>query len=89
MSKIGGRLAAQIAAYQMQNNAGGKGVLLGGMPGVPPAEVVIIGAGAVGQSAAHAFLGMGAQLTVLDIDQKALPVLQLIQPDTLLCQKSF
>ena len=72
LSEIGGRMTAQVAARMLQNNGGGKGILLGGMPGVPPAEVVIIGAGVAGRSAAKAFLGMGAQLTVLDTDPLAL-----------------
>ncbi len=66
LSQIGGRMAAQVAANLLQNNAGGKGVLLGGVPGVPPAEVVIIGAGVVGTNAVQAFLGMGAHVTLLD-----------------------
>jgi alanine dehydrogenase len=67
-SQIGGRMAAQMAAHLSQNDSGGRGVLLGGVPGVPPAEVVIIGAGVVGENAARAFLGMGAQVTLLDQD---------------------
>jgi alanine dehydrogenase len=57
---------AQIAATLAQNNFGGKGNLLGGVPGVPPAEIVIIGAGNVGSSAAQTFLGMGATVYLLD-----------------------
>lgn len=72
LSQIGGRLAAQIAARLLQNDSGGKGILLGGMAGVPPAEVVIIGAGLAGTCAAQAFLGMGAHITVLDKDINAL-----------------
>ncbi|HLE53085.1 MAG TPA: alanine dehydrogenase [Anaerolineales bacterium] len=72
MSQIGGRMAAQIAALLLQNNAGGKGILLGGIAGVPPAEIVIIGAGVVGTYATRAFLGMGAHVAVLDTDLKAL-----------------
>jgi alanine dehydrogenase len=72
LSEIGGRIAAQIAAHLLQNDAGGKGILLGGMPGVPPAEVVILGAGVAGFSSARAFLGAGAQLTVLDTNTDAL-----------------
>ncbi|MDH3942665.1 MAG: alanine dehydrogenase [Anaerolineae bacterium] len=68
LSEIGGKMSAQIAARFLQNDAGGKGILLGGMPGVPPAEVVIIGAGVAGRYAAEAFFGMGSQLTVLDTD---------------------
>jgi alanine dehydrogenase len=66
MSEIGGIMAAQIAANLLQNNTGGKGILLGGAPGIPPAEVVIIGAGVFGSSAADAFSALGAHLTVLD-----------------------
>lgn len=66
LSQIGGRMAAQIAAHLLQNDAGGHGKLLGGVPGVPPAEVVVIGAGVAGEAAARAFLGMGAHVTVLD-----------------------
>jgi alanine dehydrogenase len=68
LSQIGGRMAAQIAADLLQNDRGGNGVLLGGVPGVPPAEVAIIGAGTVGTEAARAFLGLGAHVTLLDRD---------------------
>jgi alanine dehydrogenase len=66
LSQIGGLMTAQIAARLLQNNWGGKGILLAGIPGVPPAEVVILGGGAVGMSATQAFLGLGAHVTVLD-----------------------
>lgn len=72
LSQIGGRMAAQIAAGLLQNNTGGKGILLGGVPGVPPAEVAIIGAGTVGSEAARTFLGMGAHVTLLDRDLRKL-----------------
>lgn len=72
LSEIGGILAAQIGARLLQNNAGGKGILIGGVPGVPPAEVAIIGAGIAGSHAALAFRGMNAHLTVLDTDLGAL-----------------
>lgn len=71
-SQIGGAMAAQIAARLLQNNWGGKGILMGGVPGVPPAEVVILGAGVVGTSAAQMFLGMGAHVTVIDQNLSAL-----------------
>jgi len=80
LSQIGGQMAAQMAAHLLQNNAGGKGVLLGGVPGVPPAEVVIIGAGVVGEYAARAFLGMGAQVTLLDTDLDRLQSLAATLP---------
>lgn len=68
MSQIAGRMAASIAAGLLRNDRGGKGILLGGVPGVPPAEVVILGAGVVGTYAARAFLGLGATVYVLDRD---------------------
>ena len=72
LSQIGGTLAAQIGARLLQNNAGGKGILIGGAPGVQPAEVVILGAGISGSFAARAFCGMQAHVTVLDNDLNAL-----------------
>lgn len=72
LSQIGGQMAAHLAARLLQNDSGGKGILLGGVPGVPPAEVVIIGAGVVGENAARTFLGMGAQVTLLDQDLERL-----------------
>jgi len=71
-SQIGGRMAASIAARLLQNNWGGKGIILGGVPGVPPAEVVILGGGVVGQCAADAFLGLGAHVTIIDRDVNVL-----------------
>jgi alanine dehydrogenase len=71
-SQIGGAMAAQIAARLLQNNWGGKGILMGGVPGVPPAEVVIIGAGVVGTYATQMFLGMGAHVTAIDHNFAAL-----------------
>ena len=65
-SQIGGAMAAQIAALLLQNNWGGKGILMGGVPGIPPAEAVIIGAGVVGTYATQMFLGMGAHVTIID-----------------------
>lgn len=71
-SEICGLMTAQIAARLLQSNLGGKGILLSGVPGVPPAEVVIIGAGVVGTNAARAFKGVGAHVTVLDKRMDAL-----------------
>ncbi len=65
MSQMGGRLVSQIAASLLQSPEG-KGTLLAGIPGLPPAEVTILGAGEVGLNAARAFAGQGAQVTVLD-----------------------
>jgi alanine dehydrogenase len=72
LSAIGGTLAAQVGARLLQNNSGGKGILIGGVPGVPPAEVVILGAGIAGTCSVQAFLGMNAHVTVLDTDINAL-----------------
>lgn len=72
LAQIGGQMAPQIAARLLQNDAGGKGILIGGTPGVPPAEIVIIGAGVVGTQATQGFLGSGAHLTVLDVNLAAL-----------------
>ncbi|MDX1614644.1 MAG: alanine dehydrogenase [Candidatus Promineifilaceae bacterium] len=66
MSEIAGRLAPIIAGQLLMNLSGGRGTLLSGIPGVPPAAVVIIGGGMLGFNAARAFIGLGAQVTVLD-----------------------
>ncbi|MGZ5119851.1 MAG: alanine dehydrogenase [Burkholderiales bacterium] len=68
MSQIAGRLAPQVGAWALQMANGGSGLLLGGVPGVPPARVVIIGGGTVGQGAARIAIGMGADVTLLDRD---------------------
>jgi len=66
LSQAGGRMVPQVAATLTQNNYGGKGILLGGVPGVPPAEVIILGGGTAGTAAARNFLGMGASVYILD-----------------------
>ena len=66
MSEVAGRMSVQIGARFLEGPEGGKGILLGGVPGVPPAEVVIIGGGIVGTNAAKMALGMGAHVTILD-----------------------
>jgi len=72
MSEIAGRLAPIIAGQLMMNTYGGRGTLLSGLPGVPPAAVVILGAGVLGINAARAFLGLGAQVIILDRDVRQL-----------------
>jgi alanine dehydrogenase len=72
MTQVGGKLIPQIASHLLQNNTGGKGILLSGIAGVPPAEVVIIGAGLLGLSTIKAFASVGANITVLDISTEAL-----------------
>ena len=66
MSEVAGRLAPQVGAWTLQKANGGRGVLLGGVPGVAPASVVIVGGGVVGTAAARVAVGMGARVTVLD-----------------------
>ncbi|MEZ5772539.1 L-alanine dehydrogenase [Defluviimonas denitrificans] len=66
MSEVAGRLAPQVGAWTLQKANGGRGVLLGGVPGVGPAKVVVIGGGVVGTHAAKIAAGMGADVTVLD-----------------------
>ncbi len=66
MSKVAGRLSIQAAAWALQSSHGGAGMLMGGVPGVPPAKVVIIGGGVVGEHAATMAIGLGSDVTVLD-----------------------
>ncbi|MEP3892161.1 MAG: alanine dehydrogenase [Hellea sp.] len=66
MSQVAGRLAIQVGAKALQKDGGGRGVLLGGVPGVAPAKVVIIGGGDVGFNAAQMAVGMGADVTILE-----------------------
>jgi len=68
MSEIAGQVCVQSATHYLQGNQGGRGILVGGMPGVPPAAFVIAGAGVVGTEAARTALGLGAQVLVLDSD---------------------
>src|SRR5690606_12889542 len=72
MSEVAGRMAAQVGASYLERHHGGRGVLLGGVPGVAPANVTILGGGTVGTNAAKVALGMGAQVTVLDISHDRL-----------------
>jgi alanine dehydrogenase len=66
MSEIAGQLAIHVAAHYLETRAGGRGILLGGSPGIPPAHVVIVGAGQVGLWAARLAIGNGAQVTLID-----------------------
>jgi alanine dehydrogenase len=68
MSEVAGRLAVQKGAYCLEAGNGGRGILLSGVSGVKPAHVVILGAGVAGQNACHVAVGMGAHVTILDID---------------------
>lgn len=75
MSEVAGRMSVQIGAAILQKYNGGSGILLGGVPGVLPAEVVIVGGGVVGTNAAKMSVGMGAKVTVIDINQNRLSYL--------------
>ncbi|AMY70805.1 alanine dehydrogenase [Frigidibacter mobilis] len=75
MSEVAGKLAPQVGAWTLQKANGGRGVLLGGVPGVAPARVVVIGGGVVGTHAARVAAGMGAAVTVLD---RSLPRLRYL-----------
>lgn len=68
MSEVAGRMATQVGAFYLQKDHGGKGVLLGGVTGVKPAKVTIIGGGVVGTNAAKMAVGLGAHVTVLDVN---------------------
>jgi alanine dehydrogenase len=72
MSEVAGRLAPQVGAHALEKAQGGSGVLLGGVPGVPAAEVVVIGGGVSGTHAATIALGMGANVTLIDKSNDAL-----------------
>jgi len=67
MSEVAGRMSVQVAAHFLEKTHGGRGVLMSGVPGVPPANIVILGAGIVGSNAALMAVGMGAQVTVLNL----------------------
>lgn len=75
MSEVAGRMATQVGASYLESHRGGRGVLLGGVPGVAPADVVILGGGTVGANAAKIAVGMGAQVTVLDLNHDRLQYL--------------
>ncbi|RZT07707.1 alanine dehydrogenase [Mycobacterium sp. BK558] len=68
MSEVAGRLSAQVGAYHLMRSQGGRGVLMGGVPGVAPAEVVVIGGGVAGYNAARIAKGMGAHVAVFDVN---------------------
>jgi alanine dehydrogenase len=86
MSEIAGSLALIVGAELLLNELGGKGILIGGAPGVPPAQLVILGAGVLGRSAARAAVGAGAHVTLLDRDVERLraAVLEVGRPVTTL-----
>ena len=75
MSEVAGRLSVQAGAYHLQKPQGGRGVLLGGVPGVQAGHVVIIGGGVVGTNAAKMAMGLGAKVTILDVSHRRLTYL--------------
>ena len=68
MSEVAGRLSIQAGAHSLEKHQGGRGVLMGGVPGVEPAKVMVLGGGIVGLNAAKMAIGMGAEVTLLDIN---------------------
>ena len=80
MSEVAGRMAIQVAATSLERTSGGYGTLLGGVPGVLPAKVVILGGGVVGSNAATIAAGFGAHVTVLDVDLPRLRHLAEVMP---------
>jgi alanine dehydrogenase len=78
MSEVAGRMSVQIGAHYLEHTYGGRGTLLGGVPGVPGAEVVIVGGGIVGTNAAQMALGMGANVTIIDLNVDRLRFLDQI-----------
>ncbi len=78
MSEVAGRMSIQAGAQALEKSRGGLGVLLSGVPGVPPAKVLVLGGGVVGINAARIALGMGAQVTIMDV---SLPRLTQIDND--------
>lgn len=68
MSEIAGRMSAMVGSYHLAKHRGGRGILLGGIPGVPPGRVVVIGGGTAGMNAARVANGIGADVTILEVD---------------------
>jgi alanine dehydrogenase len=77
MSEVAGRLSVQIGAHFLERTQGGRGVLLGGVPGVPSGRVVILGAGVVGSHATQMAVGLGAQVTVFNLDRARLEAMDV------------
>jgi alanine dehydrogenase len=76
MSEVAGRMSVQVGATYLEKERGGRGILLGGVPGVPPAQVCIIGGGIVGTNAARIALGFGAKTTIIDVNLNRLRELE-------------
>ena len=80
MSEVAGRMSVQEGAKYLEKPLGGRGILLGGVPGVKPANVVVLGGGIVGTQAAKMAAGLGAQVTIMDISIPRLRQLDDIMP---------
>lgn len=80
MSEVAGRMATQVAAHFLEKPQGGRGKLMGGIPGVLPAEVLILGGGTVGTQAAIIAAGMGANVTIMDVNLQRLRYLDEVMP---------
>ncbi|GAB4146440.1 MAG: alanine dehydrogenase [Planctomycetota bacterium] len=80
MSEVAGRMSVQVGAVCLEKHMGGRGILLGGVPGVDPARVVILGGGVVGTNAAKMAAGLGAHVVLLDIDLDRLRYLSDVMP---------
>jgi alanine dehydrogenase len=85
MSEVAGRMAVQEGAKYLEKLSGGRGILLGGVPGTPPGEVVILGGGVVGTHAAKMAAGLGAHVTILDVSLDRLRYLEDVMPANVTC----
>jgi alanine dehydrogenase len=85
MSEVAGRMAVQEGAKYLEKLSGGRGILLGGVPGTPPGEVVILGGGIVGTHAAKMAAGLGAHVTILDVSLDRLRYLEDVMPANVDC----
>lgn len=88
MSEVAGRMAIQEGAKYLEKPAKGRGVLLGGVPGVPPGKVLVLGGGIVGTQAAKMAAGLGAQVTILDVNLTRLRYLSDVMPANVVTQYS-
>ena len=88
MSEVAGRMSVQQGAKYLEKPIKGRGILLGGIPGVPPAKVLILGAGIVGYQAAKMASGLGAQVTIMDVNMKALRYVSDSMPNNVVSEFS-
>ncbi len=88
MSEVAGRMSIQVGAYYLERHNGGRGVLLGGVPGVEPATVLVLGGGSVGTNAAKMAAGLGARVILMDIDLERLRYLSDVMPANVTLMRS-